>query len=191
MAKTSKRRGRSSEEEDVHTHLSIRVKHYDARVNASINHEIYNQRGSWTIENDPVYHFTTQLTITGISTYPEERAGDTYELTIQGGDVPSRGHDVKLKDLQARDEHGSLRYRTYHGKDVPIYDRPQDLGLLNKIRGESRWTGWLFAPTEFVRDMLILLSHGRDFFLALHERRSGRTRWIHGMSLQTNDPTEE
>jgi hypothetical protein len=62
---------------------------------------------------------------------------------------------------------------------------------LNKMRGEARWTGWLFTSTGFVRDMLVLLSHGRDVFLALHERRSGRTRWIQGLSLQTNDPADE
>jgi hypothetical protein len=166
------------------------VKNYDARVSTSINHDTYNQGDSWTVEDDPVYRFTTELTITGVSTYPEERAGDIYELTIHGDDAPSRGHDTKLKDVQARDKRGSLQYRTYRGKDVPVYDRPRSLGPLNKMRGESRWTGWLFVPTGFVRDMLVLVGHDRDLFLALHERRSGRKRWIHGLSLQTSDPAE-
>ncbi len=189
MFEKSKRQSRSSEEEDVHTHLTIHVKYYDARVSTSINHEIYNPGAFWIVEDDPVYGFTTELAITGVSTYPEERAGDIYELTIHGDDAPSRGHAVKLKDMQTRDERGSLQYRTYRGKDVPVYDRPGSFGLLNKMGGESRWTGWLFVPTGFVRDMLVLLGHGRDLFLALHERRSGRKRWIHGLSLQTNDPT--
>jgi hypothetical protein len=42
-----------------------------------------------------------------------------------------------------------------------------------------------------VGGVVSLLSHGRDLFLALHERRSGRTRWIQGLSLQTNDPADE
>lgn len=191
MPEKSKSRRRSSEEEEIHTHLAIRVKDYNARVSASINHEIYNERASWTTEEDPVYSFTTNLAISGISTDPKERAGDIYELTIHGDDAPSRGHEIKLKDIQARDERGSLQYRTYRGKEVPVYDRPGSLGLLNKMRGEARWTGWLFTSTGFVRDMLVLLSHGRDVFLALHERRSGRTRWIQGLSLQTNDPADE
>jgi hypothetical protein len=98
---------------------------------------------------------------------------------------------MKLKDLQARDARGSLRYRTYRGKDLPMYDRPKSFGLLNKTRGEARWTGWLFLPTRSASDMLVLLSQKRDLFLAVHERRNGRTRWIHGMSLQTSDPSEE
>jgi len=94
------------------------------------------------------------------------------------------------KDVVSLADH-SLRYRTYRGEDVPVYDRPRSLGLLNKVRGEARWTGWLFTPTRFIADMLPLLTHGPDLFVALHERRSGRTRWIHGLSLQTNDPAEE
>lgn len=65
MSEKSKSRHRSSEEE-AHTHLAIRVRDYSARESASISHEIYNTRVSWTAENDPINQFTTELAITGI-----------------------------------------------------------------------------------------------------------------------------
>ncbi len=40
MPRKSKSRRRSSEEEEIHTNLAIRVKDYNVRVSASINHEI-------------------------------------------------------------------------------------------------------------------------------------------------------
>jgi len=39
--------------------------------------------------------------------------------------------------------------------------------------------------------MLVLLSHGKDLFVAIHERKDGRTRRVQGMALQTGDPAEE
>lgn len=191
MPKKSDRRSKNGKEKEVHTHLAIRVRNYAVQVSGSINHEIYHHIGLWDNGDDLVYEFGIRIEIAGVSIYPKERADDTYEITIHGDDARSRGYGATLKDMHARDAHGSLRYRRYRGKEVPIYDQPRSLGLLNKARGESRWVGWLFTPSRFARDMLVLLSHGRDLFVALHERRIGRTRWIHGISLQTNDPTEE
>jgi hypothetical protein len=65
-----------------------------------------NMRGARK-EDDPLYKFTAQLTITGTSTYPKERAGDTFELTISGNNAPSQRNEATLRDAQARDEHGS------------------------------------------------------------------------------------
>lgn len=178
--------------EEVHTHLAICVERYEARVDASVNHDVYAPQYAWgSEEDDPLYKFTAQLTITGTSTYPKERAGDTFELTISGNNAPSRRHDATLRDAQARDERGSPQYRTYRGREIPVYNPPKGLGLLHKVRGEPRWAGWLFVATRSVNDMLVLLSHARDLFMAIHERRDGRTRWIQGMTLQTNDPAEE
>jgi hypothetical protein len=183
---------RKKKPEQMHTHLSIRVERYEARVGASVNNDVYAPQYAWgSEEDDPLYKFTAQLTLIGTSAYPKERAGDMYELTIYGDDTPSRRHNAVLRDAQARDERGSLQYRTYRGRQIPVYNPPKGLGLLQKVRGEPRWTGWLFVPTRSVNDMVVLLSHGRDLFVAIHERKDGRSRWVQGMTLQTRDPAEE
>lgn len=189
MPRKAKRRTKSIE---AYTHLAIRVEHYEARVGASVNHNVYAPESAWSREeDDPLYQFTSQLIITGTSTYPEDRDGDVYELTICGEDAPSQRHNATLKDAQARDDKNSFQYRTYRGREIPVYVAPKGLGILDKVRGEPRWSGWLFTPTRFVNDMLVLLGHRRDLFLALHEYRESRQRWIRGIVLQTTDPAEE
>jgi hypothetical protein len=145
----SRRRKRQRKAEEQHTHLAIRVQSYEVRVVASVNHNVYAPQYAWDLDDDdPLYQFTAQLTISGISTYPEERAGDAYELTIYGADAPSRRLNLTLKDVQARNEHGSPQYREYRGKQIPIYNPPKGLGLLDKIRGEPRWTAWLLPRRD-------------------------------------------
>jgi len=189
MPRTKKRQRKPKEE---HTHLAIRVEQYEAHVEASVNHNVYAPQYAWDLDDDDaLYQFTTQLTIKGISTYPEERADDEYELTIYGNDTRSRRLDATLKDAHARDEHGLPRYREYRGRQIPIYNPPSGLGLLDKVRGEPRWAAWLFVAPRFVSDALVLLGHGKKMFLAIHESKNKRTRWVQSLTLQTADPAEE
>jgi hypothetical protein len=164
--------------------LTIRVESYEARLEACVNCNVYAPQNAWNLgEDDPLYEFTNQVTIAGISTYPRGRAGDAYELTILGHDAPSLGLRATLKDVQARDERGGLRYREYRGRQIPIYTPPKGLGLLNKVRGEARWTALLFVAPRFVNDVLALLRHQRNLFLAVHERQDEPARWVHGLRL--------
>lgn len=174
------------------TRLAILVERYDAHIDATINHNVYVPQSAWgTDEEDPVYRYTSKLEITGIATYPPQRADDIYELTIYGDDAPSRHHNLTLRDVQARDNYGSPIQRLYRGRQIPVYNAPKGLGHIEKVRGELRWTGWLFVPTRFVNDMLVLLNHARNLFVALYERKEDRARRIMSISLQTKNPEEE
>lgn len=51
------------------------------------------------------------------------------------------------------------------------------MGLINKVRGEPRWTAWLYVLPSFARDALALLRCGQAMFLAVNERKSERNRW--------------
>ncbi len=61
---------------------------------------------------------------------------------------------------------------------VRSFKFPPGMGLIDKIRGEPRWTPWLRVSPRFRSDALALLSNGRPLFLAKHERKTNRTRWI-------------
>lgn len=74
---------------------------------------------------------------------------------------------------------------------VPICISPKGMGLIDKIRGEPRWTAWLHVWPCFASEALALCGHGRPLFMAVHERKSDRSRWIQSVCLQTTDPAEE
>jgi hypothetical protein len=165
---------------------------YEAHVEAAINRNVYAPQYAWDLdEEDPLHTFTSRLEIRGVAVYPEDRADDRYELTIYGDNAPSRRLDAKLKDVQARDKHGSPLYRTYRGKEIRVYNPPKGMGLLDKVRGEKRWTAWLHAAPRFMSDALALLALKRDLFIEIHERKIERTRWVQGVTLQTSDPRDE
>lgn len=178
-------------ENDEHTHLTLRVESYDASATAGINFHVFNPQLD-PDDRDPLYEFNIHITVRAKSTYPDNRAGDTYELSIYSNDAPSAWITATLKDARAReDKYGSPKYREYRGKRIPVYSPPKGLVHLDKIRGEQRWTLWLPVPSRFASDLLTLLGYNRPLFVAVHEKKEGRSRWIQSVSLQTTDPTEE
>ena len=186
------RKSREKKREEVHTLLGIRVDSYEARLDASVNYNVHAPQYAFRLDDDdPLFPCATHLTIVGTSIYPDERANARYEVTIYDDDAPSRGVYAKLKDAQVRGEYGEMKYREYRGRLIPIYKPPSGLGVLDKVRGEQRWTAWVNLAPRLVSDMLILLGHERQLYLGIHERKAGRSRWIHSLSLQTTDPAEE
>ncbi|MER8687981.1 hypothetical protein [Mesorhizobium sp. M1136] len=178
--------------EEEYTHLAIKVAHCEASVETRIEPEIYHPQYAWDLDDDtPLYRITTRLTLAGVATYPEGRAGEAYELTIYGSHSDSRRIKATVKDVQARDERGSRKFRSYRGRQIPIYNPPSGMGLIEKIRGELRWTAWLRVSPLFASDALALVNSGQSLFLAIDERRAKRARWIQGVSLQTTDPADE
>jgi hypothetical protein len=178
---------------EIITDLTIRIEHHDARIGAGINHDVFAPQYAFRLdERDPLYNYTIHLTIKGVATYPEKRAGEMFELTIHGDDAPSHTHNLTLKDVQERGEaYNSPKCRDYRGKQVPIYLAPKGLGHLQKNRGENRWSAWLFTPTRFASNLLHLLGQARPLFLGLRECKEGRDYWIRDISVQTTDPTDE
>lgn len=189
MPRTSKRPRRPAVE---HERTGICIEHFEARADASINHNLYQPQYAVRIhERDPVYLFEADLQLTGKATWPEDRAGDIYELAIHSEDSPSGGLGRTLADLQARDKSGARRYRQYRGREIPVFEPPAGMGLIRKRRGERRWYGWATVAPGFVQDALAILSQARPVYVSLHERRENRTRWVQGLTVQTIDPEIE
>ena len=175
-----------------YTNLGILVDNYEVQATASINHHAYEPQYAWRDPNEESLHnFLTHIVITGTATTPSARAGKVYELTIYSEDSPVADTYSRLKDIQRRDDHNTPEYRTYRGKDIPVYSPPTGFGTLSKVQREDRWTGALFVRPHFVTDMLILLTHGRPLFLGIVEVKVERQRWLRGLSLQTNNPADE
>jgi hypothetical protein len=110
---------------------------------------------------------------------------------VYSDDAPSRHVFAKLKDIQVKGKYGTPKYREYRGGSIPVYREPPGLGLIDKVRGEPRWTAWANVAPRLVSDMLVLVSSQRDFYLAIDERKVGRSRWVDGVGLQTSDPAED
>lgn len=138
-----------------------------------------------------MYRFASDLTIFGTAVHPRERAGNSYEVSVCGDDSPSSDVTRQLKDLQSRDATGSAKYRTYRGREVPVFVKPPELGLLNRARGKSHWTAWVRVTPRLASDMLVLLTSGQELYLALSETQDERARWVRRLSLQTTVPSIE
>lgn len=176
---------------DEHTFLAIRVERYEASTEASLNLNLKTNLPLFARDEDPVYTFVTTLKINGVSTYPEGRAGERYEVTVRGEAIHAGDFSLTLRDVQKRGEYGAPVYRSHRGEPLPIYQPPPGIALIERRRGAAIWDLWVPVAPRLVSDMLVLLAQTRPLFLFLHERKTGRQRWIESIGLQTTDPAEE
>ncbi|WAT19264.1 hypothetical protein OZN62_06785 [Aurantiacibacter sp. MUD11] len=176
----------------MHTHLSIVMEDCEASVSARVNHYAYEPQYAFqTLDDQPVYEFRNALVVRGRITAPEEREDDCCEITLYGEASPARDLDARLADITALDKHGAPRFRTYRGREVPVYKPPDGLGVLDKAKGEPLWRTSLFIKPWLVEQWMALLGSSRDLFISLHECKVGRKRWVRGIELGTANPEEE
>jgi hypothetical protein len=170
-------------------YLTIAVEEYSASIGASINSEVRRTRP----ESDqvPIFRFVSSIEIKGTCTAPDDRAKQTYQVTIYPPPAYEHKLDAKLEDVHVRDEHGSPRYQKVRGQLLPVYDLPFGLGLLHRKRGAIMWDGWIWTPEPMITQMLVLLGNVRPLYLHLHERKIDRTCCIDGLTLRTTDPRED
>lgn len=183
----SARTSRGSGEQ--HAFLAIRVSAYEARTEAGLNISLVGGRPFDDDPEDFVFAFGTQVVINGVSTYPAERAGENFEITLRASDGSS--WRPRLKDIHTRDEHQSPVYRKYRGEHYAVYKPPPGLGTLERRRTDKTWQCYLPVEPKLTTDMLILLTQSRQLYVYIHEKKSDRRRWIQSISLQTTDPAEE
>ena len=175
-----------------HNHLTVEVVSYEADVSAGVNYDAYDPHHALLLDEcDPVYQFSTHVMIKGIPTAPKSREGNAFELQILSEARPSSNLDLMLKDIHKRNEYEAPEYRPYRGKQIPVYDPPNGVGLIDKVRGKDAWTSWIFVKPGFVSDALRLLALDKQLYLSVHERKEGRSRWVQNVSIQTEAPEAE
>ena len=169
--------------------LALRLQRYSAHVDASINSELHMP--AFRYEGTKIYSFDSRLELAATAYWPDERAGEEFAFTIYGLSHYDERLQQTLKDCQERDDKGDLRFRKVRGELRPVYDVPEGIGILNKVRGTQNWTGAAWVAPNTISDMLTLLPTVDPLYVFLHEVKIGRNRWIKGITLQTTDPAEE
>lgn len=164
--------------------LTIRVEDFSGELSAGINYEATDHRDRH--EKTHVYRFGSTIRFQGSCIYPTE--GDSYDITVHSAEPGSKLIDAQLHDFHLRDEGGAPRYSRQRGIEVPLYQIPAGLGLLEKVRGKARWHGWIWVPEEIASQTLTLAASGKQLFVEILECKVGRKRWINHLTVQTTDP---
>jgi hypothetical protein len=170
--------------------IAIKVDDYSVRADAGINTSLLGTPRNIDDEEEPVHEFETKLEITGLCTDPADRAGHRFDIHIYGApDIDQR--TPRIKDLHERDKEGDHRYRTYRGRQYPVYASPPPVAYIDKVRNENRWLTWLWVTPRMVTDILLLLNGSKQAYVSIHEIKEGRKRRIQNLTVQTTDPAEE
>jgi hypothetical protein len=174
---------------DDYVSLAIRISKFEVTVGASINvHLRTTVPYSWD-DSDSVVAPDFRLVITGICTYPETRANDSYEITVYGERLARE--KLTFEQIRVRDKYNVPVYRKYRGKDYPVFKVPPGIATVERLRGTSEWHAGLFVEPKTASRMLAVLSLERELYASIDEQKVDRQRWVRGFSLQTRDPANE
>jgi hypothetical protein len=99
-----------------------RVDTFDVQSSIGFNIYLVGRIRNDIDEEAEVFEYTTQLTIRGSFSEPEERSGERLELTIYGQRASRRR--LRIDDIHSRDKTGTRVYRDYRGERVPVLDLP-------------------------------------------------------------------
>ena len=178
--------GKKKKTIEAYETLAIKVNHFDCRMSAGVNYELHDERRAH--DETRVYRYDSDLTISGICTYPKDRENHQFHFTIMGEDHGYRNHDLSLKQCHALDEDGDWIYKKVRGREEPVYDLPDGIGTLEKERGEPVWRSWIWVPLNLTNQILTTLNTSRELYIEVHEKRLIRRRWVVSLSLQTENP---
>jgi len=175
---------------ESHEHLGARITDYKLRVEAGINLDLKSGGLRYPEPSDPLYTYQTVLTIYGEGVFPDERAGDIFDFLIVS-DTGAEELRLTIADIQARDRYGGPKNRLYRGVEIPVYDRPPGIITMFPGGGKRHFQCYLPVPPQLASDMLTALATGAAPYMAIHEHKVGRKRWIDTLTLQNTHPAEE
>ncbi|MBT3045012.1 MAG: hypothetical protein KME67_19310, partial [Candidatus Thiodiazotropha sp. (ex Codakia orbicularis)] len=114
---------RRKKKEPGYAFIAIKVDDYSVRADAGINSSLLGSPCLIENEEEPVHEFETKLEISGLCTDPENRAGHRFEIRMYGAPEIDQW-TPRVKDLHEHNKEGDYRYRTYRGREYPIYAPP-------------------------------------------------------------------
>ena len=138
----------------IHTHLGFSVVDYSIRINAGLNHEIFDS--NYAYPKCPIYMAYNTLELRGLCCYPEEREGNTYVFTLMGKEGPGESFDAVLEEFHVRGKHDEPKYRRRGKYNVPVYDPPISIGFVDSGRKDVPWHAYAWVPHTSITDMYIL-----------------------------------
>lgn len=185
-----RRTAREKKPVDEHEHLGARVTGYKLDIKAGLSLDLKSGGVRYPEPADPVYTYGTTIALYGEGVFPDERAGEIYDFLIVG-DARAAKHRVTIADIQDRDRYDGPKTRLYRGVEIPVFERPAGIAIMFPGGGKRHFQTYLPVPPELASDMLTALATGAAPYMAIHEHKVGRKRWIDTLTLQNTHPAEE
>jgi hypothetical protein len=165
------------------------VTDYSATVEAAINPEVLDKRNR-TSGDTKVFNYGTRISIEAHSIYEDEEAenNNMYYINIHSSIRSEEQYISKLDDYHAVDGDRQKIYRRQGGILRPVYNIPQSIGHMHKVRGSKDWSVWIQLPQMTISDMLLVLQRPQPSYIEFNRMKDGQSYDLRWFSLRTCDP---
>ncbi|MBC8519880.1 MAG: hypothetical protein H8D24_05695 [Gammaproteobacteria bacterium] len=163
-----------------------KIDRYDVLFSSNINHDIDNRHQQH--DEMEVFHYLRVIKLQGTCIESDERDGDRLYITLYGEDRGSNSVGSTLADHKVLDKDGIQKWRKIRGESFPVYDPPDHIGHIDKVRGENAWNIYLWLPDSQFDRIAALLYSGRQTYAHLNELQKGRHKFLRWIELSTEHP---
>jgi len=184
--------------EDEWNSFGLRVTDYDVSLDWGFNSAIYdkNRRS----DESPVYESSQNLTLDCVVIWPEEQEGDHYHISLSEPLKdwffgPPKNLNAKLGDFVVTDKQGNPKYRKYKHGELPIYEPPFQIGMIDKRPGG--FSAFVSVRAEILSQMINLVLSKHAIYVHLVEMikpkpegRRGKNRWVTRISVHLGEEDE-
>jgi hypothetical protein len=168
--------------------LSLLVTDFNIRSSVCVNPEARDNR--YSAPETKIYEQNSTIDIQCSNIDPDEPLKDTYHFSLLGFPASHMNPDLALANYHVEDNRGFKKYRKLNDREVPVYDIPKGMNVIDKKRGERHWSSALWLTPAIVSDIIVLLLSGKDIYVACHVRCEDRVAWLNGFNLQTENPLD-
>jgi len=172
-----------------HSQITLRVKDFSIHAGGGINYEIHDHR--YAFDETRVYKFDNSIEIVSDCTWPEERIKDEFRVHIRGQDTGIFDFESTLSEHHVTDKNGCPKYRKRGKYEIPVYDPPDSIGMIEKVRGESVWQVNAWLPQSVTSDLQRLVTTCPNVYIEIHEVKTGKRRALRSIQLSSKDPDSE
>jgi len=178
--------------------FGLRVTDHNVAFDWGFNSAIYdrNRRS----DESSVYESSQRLSLDCIVLWPEEQAGDHYHISLSEPLKdwffgPPKNLHAKLGDFVVTDKQGNPKYRKCKLGEVPIYEPPFQIGLIDKRPGGL--SAFVTVQEEILSQMINLVLSKQATYVHLvevikpkPEGRRGKNRWVTRISVHLGEEDE-
>jgi len=167
----------------------LKVTNYSIHAGGGINHETLDHR--YAHDKTKVFRFDNAIEIVSLCTWPAERYNNEFLVNIRGQDSGIHNFNSELSDFHVLDKDGCRKYRKRGNYEIAVYEPPDSIGMIEKVRGQDAWQINAWLPLSTTSDLQRLVTSSQNIYIEIHEVKIGKRRALRSIQFSSKDPDAE
>lgn len=166
--------------------IVLEVEDYSAYTSYHFNWDV--QQKNRRYPETKVFSISLSVELQCRAVYSDTRQGNAFDVHLFHS--PEGREALTLGDCVVRNKDGSPSYRTIRGFREPQYRLPTGVAVIEKARGNDRWSSFVQLPDGQMAFVMQMLHCSKPVYVSFHEMRENRRRWMLQFEMSHRHPDD-